>query len=77
MTRTLALLSRPAVWAFVVAYEDRPRSRYRWGSPCRFIRSVDLAVHVLLPELLVGSMPLVACYLRATSPRWGRAWRSW
>jgi hypothetical protein len=65
------------LWAFVVAYEDRPTSRYWFGSPCRFVRLVDLAVHVVLPEMLYERHPVWACYLRTTSPRWGRAWRSW
>jgi hypothetical protein len=57
--------------------ESRPTSRYWFGSPCRFIRSVDFAVHVLLPEMLYERHPVWACYLRSTSPRWGRSWRTW
>ncbi len=74
---TIQLLSSPRLWAFIVAYEERPRSRYWFGSPCRFVRSIDLAVHVLLPEVVAYRFPLLSCYLRTTSPRWGRAWRHW
>lgn len=62
---------------FAVRNESQPRSRYRVGSPCRFVRSIDFAVHILLPEMLVEKYPILACYLRSTSPRWGRAWRRW
>ena len=65
------------LWAFVVAFEDRPESRFWFGSPCRFVRLVDLAVHVILPEMVAERHPVWACYLRTTSPRWGRAWRAW
>lgn len=71
------LLGGAHLWAFVVVYEGRPQSRYWFGSPCRFVRTIDLAVHVLTPELLVSRFPVLACYLRSTSPRWGRAWRRW
>ncbi len=74
---TMRLLTCPRLWAFVVTYEDTPRSRFRFGSPCRFVRAIDLAVHVLLPEVLLNRLPVLACYLRTTSPRWGRAWRTW
>ena len=73
----MRLLSSPWLWAFVVVYEGRPESRFWFGSPCRFVRSIDLSVHVLLPELLACRLPVLACYLRSTSPRWGRAWRRW
>jgi hypothetical protein len=62
---------------FVKAHESAPESRYRVGSPCRFIRQLDLFVHVVLPEMVVERHPLWACYLRTTSPRWGKAWRGW
>ena len=57
--------------------EQKPESRYWFGSPCRFIKHIDFAVHVLLPEMLHERHPVWACYLRSTSPRWGRSWRSW
>lgn len=57
--------------------ERPPQSRYFFGSPCRFIRTLDMAVHVVLPELIANKLPGLASYLRSTSPRWGRAWRSW
>jgi hypothetical protein len=57
--------------------EESPVSRFRWGSPCRFIRSIDLAVHVVLPAMLEEKYPELATYLRSTSPRWGRRFREW
>jgi hypothetical protein len=52
-------------------------SRFRFGSPCRFVRQVDVVVHIVLPEMLEKRFPRVADYLRRTSPRWGRSWRNW
>lgn len=60
-----------------VAAEQAPRSRFWFGSPCRFIRTVDLIVHLILPELLERPCPRLVRYLRSTSPRWGRSWRGW
>jgi len=57
--------------------EGKPVSRTRLGSPCRFVRSIDMLVHLVIPELLEDALPRVARYLRRTSPRWGRSWRSW
>lgn len=65
------------VRAFVRAHESDPVSRFWFGSPCRFVRRIDLACHVILPEMLEERHPVWACYLRTTSPRWGRAWRGW
>ena len=58
--------------------ERMPVSRFRFGSPCRFVRVIDLTVHLVLPELCerVGALR-IARYLRSTSPRWGRSWRKW
>ena len=53
--------------------EKEPRSRFRLGSPCRWSRTVDMTVHVILPWLLAKRYPKVAEALRRTSPRWG--WR--
>jgi len=61
--------------AGLLARESKPVSRFRFGSPCRFVRTIDIIVHVILPELIADEMPVMACYLRSTSPRWGRAWR--
>lgn len=58
-------------------HEQEPVSRFMWGSPCRFIRSIDIMVHVLLPAMLEDGHPTWATYLRTTSPRWGRTWRHW
>lgn len=66
-----------AALAFAARHEAPPVSRWRFGSPCRFIRTVDLAVHVVLPVYLAPHLPRLATYLRRTSPRWGRAWREW
>jgi hypothetical protein len=63
--------------AHLVATEREARSRFRWGSPCRFIRTVDIIVHIVTPELIERTAPRVARYLRRTSPRWGRSWREW
>lgn len=57
--------------------EREPVSRLAIGSPCRFVRSFDIAVHVILPELVESRAPGLAKYLRRTSPRWGRSWRAW
>jgi len=62
---------------FVRSHESTPTSRYWFGSPCRFVRTLDLLVHVVLPEMLTDHHPQIACYLRSTSPRWGKAWRGW
>ena len=57
--------------------EREPVSRFTAGSPCRFIRSLDVLVHVVVPEALENLAPDIARYLRSTSPRWGRSWRHW
>jgi hypothetical protein len=57
--------------------EREPVSRFAIGSPCRFVRSLDVAVHVVFPEAVEVFAPRLARYLRSTSPRWGRSWRSW
>jgi hypothetical protein len=57
--------------------EGKPISRTRLGSPCRFVRRIDILVHLVVPELIEDALPRVARYLRRTSPRWGRSWRSW
>lgn len=68
LRETLALLS---------AAEREAVSRYPWGSPCRFVRVLDILVHVVLPEAVESLLPRLAVYLRRTSPRWGRSWREW
>jgi len=57
--------------------ELTPQSRGWVGSPCRFVRYIDVFVHIVLAEWTEDSMPSFARYLRRTSPRWGRSWRSW
>jgi hypothetical protein len=57
--------------------ESPPDSRFWFGSPCRFVRRIDLLVHIVMPELIETRMPKVASRLRKTSPRWGKSWRSW
>lgn len=52
-------------------------SRLRIGSPCRFIRKLDIFVHIVIPEFIETPLPGIARYLRNTSPRWGRSWRHW
>lgn len=48
-----------------------PTSRLRVGSPCKFIRKLDLLTHIIVPELIESFLPKTARYLRKTSPRWG------
>jgi hypothetical protein len=62
---------------FAKATEQEPVSRFAWGSPCRFVRAIDVAVHVILPGMLEERYPELATYLRSTSPRWGRSFRGW
>lgn len=57
--------------------EKPPVSRFALGSPCRFVKSIDMAVHIVLPETIEDVAPNTARYLRSTSPRWGRSWREW
>jgi len=57
--------------------ERVPVSRFRFGSPCRYVRAVDIIIHLVLPEILEDTFPRLTTYLRSTSPRWGRSWRSW
>ena len=57
--------------------EAPPESRFWFGSPCRFVRRIDILVHIVLPELLENRLPKLALHLRKTSPRWGRSWRNW
>jgi len=66
-----------ATLAFARATEQRPVSRFPWGSPCRFVRTIDVVVHVVLPGMLEEKHPELATYLRSTSPRWGRSFRGW
>lgn len=61
---------------FVHRNESRPTSRFWFGSPCRFIRRVDILVHVWLPAAIIDRHPIWACYLRSTSPRWGKSFRT-
>ena len=57
--------------------ESPAESRFWFGSPCRFVRRIDILVHIVLPELLEVRATRLAVHLRKTSPRWGRSWRSW
>lgn len=68
LRETLRLLS---------AVERPVLSRFWFGSPCRFVRQVDVLTHIVVPELLEDRLPRLAKYLRRTSPRWGRSWRNW
>lgn len=58
-------------------FELPPISRLPIGSPCRFIRMLDILIHIVIPEFLEEWFPRVSRYLRNTSPRWGRSWRHW
>ncbi len=57
--------------------KNKPVSRFKLGSPCKFVRTLDIAVHIVLPEFIENALPKLAKYLRSTSPRWGQSWRSW
>ena len=57
--------------------EQEKQSRFWLGSPCKFVRSLDLLIHLIIRELVEDLTPAVARYLRHTSPRWGRSWRGW
>ena len=57
--------------------EQGARSRFLVGSPCKFIRTLDILTHLVIPELIENVRPSVARYLRRTSPRWGQSWRGW
>jgi len=57
--------------------EMKPCSRFWFGSPCRFVRTLDLMVHVYFPSTIEEKYPEFALYLRSTSPRWGQSWRKW
>lgn len=62
----------------MLPYAQRERqSRFIFRSPCYFIRSIDITIHIVLPEMIEGVFPALARYLRSTSPRWGRSWREW
>ena len=61
----------------LVETEREARSRSRFGSPCRMVRTLDIVFHIVIPEMIDDVFPAVAAYLRRTSPRWGRSWRSW
>ena len=58
-------------------FELPPVSRFKLGSPCLFIRSLDIFIHIFIPEVVEKILPHFARYLRNTSPRWGRSWRHW
>jgi len=83
--RTIAIALGINPWALRLSetilrasqHESEPVSRYPWGSPCRFVRTIDLTVHVVFPTMLEESHPTWATYLRTTSPRWGQTWRHW
>tara|TARA_B100000287_G_scaffold295615_1_gene278839 strand:- start:322 stop:600 length:279 start_codon:yes stop_codon:yes gene_type:complete len=60
-----------------VMNEAKPESRFWFGSPCKFVRRLDLAVHVYFPSTIEEKYPELALYLRSTSPRWGQSWREW
>jgi hypothetical protein len=60
---------------------EAPRSRFFFGSPCRFVAHIDFTCHLLVPAVLrSGDVSqqsvwdrgrlLVSQRLMATSPRW-------
>lgn len=66
LDETLAVLEQHA---------QEPESRFRFGSPCRWVKPIDVFVHVVLPEWLERHAPRLSRSLRNTSPRWGKSWR--
>jgi hypothetical protein len=64
-----------AVAEACAAVESQPVSRFALGSPCRFVRAIDVTVHVVLPGMLAHRFPRTAQRLADTSPRWGRRQR--
>jgi len=68
LRKTLSLLRRDEALA---------ESKFWFGSPCRFVRRIDILVHIVLPEFLEKRVPRLAFRLRKASPRWGRSWWSW
>lgn len=62
------------------ATEDQHMWRPRLTRPgfiCRYVRTVDLFVHVIFADMVEDRFPRFAVYLRNTSPRWGATWRNW
>jgi hypothetical protein len=59
------------------AAEKPAQSRFAIGSPCCFVRSIDILIHIIVPELIENKFSRTARYLRSTSPRWGQSWRYW
>ena len=62
--------------ALPAAQQERV-TRFWFKSPCYFVRAIDVAIHITLPELIDGFAPVSAAWLRKESPRWGRSWRGW
>lgn len=56
-------------------HEKEPESRFKFGSPCRWIKPIDVFIHIIVPEWLELHTPRLSRMLRDTSPRWGRSWR--
>ena len=67
---------RETIDALPHAQQERV-TRYWFKSPCYFVRAIDVAIHITLPELIEDDMPAAAQWLRKESPRWGRSWRGW
>lgn len=76
MLLTTTMTLRETLDALPHAQQERV-SRYWFKSPCYFVRTVDVAVHITLPEVIEGFAPKSAQWLRKESPRWGRSWRGW
>jgi hypothetical protein len=76
MLLTTEMSMRETFAALPYAQQERV-TRFWFKSPCYFVRTIDVAVHITLPELIDGFMPVFAAWLRSESPRWGRSWRSW
>lgn len=64
-----------------LAIAQAPRSRFRFGSPCRFVARIDFTCHLLVPAVLQSgdtsqlslwdqTRLFVSLRLMSTSPRW-------
>lgn len=71
-----------------MALASQPKSRFFFGSPCRFIARCDFTCHLLIPALLrKGNLAqqsawdrgrlFVSLRLNQTSPRWKALNQEW
>ena len=51
-----------------------PRSRYWFGSPCKWSKKCDVLVHIVVPHAIRPVLPRCAHLLEICSTRWDRSW---